>query len=699
MPMSSFLAVPSINEPAAKNARPGAVQKFRPPAVPLIAVDPYFSVWSVNDTLTVNSTKHWTGTTHMLSGLLRVDGKVYRFINSSPEECPELPQVDLMIFPTRTIYTFQTDEIEFRLGFQTPALPEDLEVFSWPLAYVQFSLSSRDGKPHEAAVYFDLSAEIAVDDRRQEVLCLRSQQAESDVIACGTVTQRILEKDGDNVRIDWGYLHLALPKSVPGRLAISCYDRARKAFARNEPFPVEDDIAFPFHFASDPKLSVMIPIDVDGATPQARYVIAAYDDLYSMEYHGRKLRPYWRRDGQHIGDLLKSAIAGYDSITQRCEQFDRTVVRDLDAAGGEEYARLASLAYRQTTAAHKLAADFDGTLLYFSKENFSNGCMGTVDVTYPSSPFFLHFNPTLLQAQLDPLMDYARSPRWKFPFAPHDLGVYPKANGQVYGGGERTEDDQMPVEECGNLIILATALTRAQGNTRFAERHWDVLSTWAGYLKERGFDPEKQLCTDDFAGHLAHNANLSIKAIVALGCYAQLCQSTGRSAEGRNVRKLAEKMVGQWLKAADDGGHYRLAFDAPGTWSVKYNLFWDKALHLRLFPEQVFKKELAQTKRKQQRYGLPLDNRKSYGKSDWTIWWASLCEKPADFRAFISPLYKWCQKTSSRVPLTDWYWTDNGRQVGFQARSVVGGFFAKLYLDRQLAEDSPARRRKPSKKV
>ena len=379
-----------------------------------------------------------------------------------------------------------------------------------------------------------------------------------------------------------------------------------------------------------------------------RYVVLAYDDHYSLEYHERRLRPYWRRQGATIGDLFREAINNHDVITSKCELFDRSVVHRLTQSGGSEYARLACLAFRQTTAAHKLTADFDGTLLYFSKENLSNGCMGTVDVTYPSSPFFLLFNPKLLQAQLDPIMSYARSPRWKFPFAPHDLGVYPKANGQVYGGGERSDNDQMPVEECGNMLILADALLQAEGSVDFVRKNWDLLSQWANYLQEKGFDPEKQLCTDDFAGRLAHNTNLSIKTILALGAYAQMCKEMGEVKSSRRYRLLAEKMVRQWMKAADSGDHYRLTFDRPKTWSLKYNLYWDRALRLNLFPQSVIKKESAYYLRKQKRYGVPLDNRQTYGKSDWTIWWASLCEKKEDFRAFLLPIYHWSDDTSSR---------------------------------------------------
>ena len=659
---------------------------LRPPAIPLIVHDPYFSIWSAADRLTDTGTTHWTGKPNSLSALVRIDGNTFSLVGAARRESrgmtpvETLTQAGVEVLPTRTIYEFAERGVRITLTFLTPALPDDLEVLSRPLTYLEWSVNSTDGKEHQVAVYFDAASDLVVNTSDEPVSASRFQVDGQPVLRMGSRRQPILEKRGDDLRIDWGYLYLAADRTDGVTEAITDRSQGRKAFLEGGRLPGSDQVVDASDIPRAPMPVVAFAIDLGrvGAQPVSRFLMIAYDDLYSVEYFERRERAWWRRNGSGPTDLMRMGRADHESLARKSKAFDDELMADLRKAGGEKYARLAALAYRQTLAAHKLVADADGTPMFFPKENFSNGCIATVDVIYPSSPFTLLFNPRLLRAQLQPVLEYSRMSRWQFPFAPHDLGTYPQANGQVYGGGERTEEDQMPVEESGNMLVLLAALAKVEGNADYAAQFWPQVTKWAEYLKDKGLDPENQLSTDDFAGHLAHNANLSVKAILGLGAYGLLAEMTGRKSVAAEYRRMAQEFAGRWLQLAGDGDHYRLAFQSPSTWSQKYNLVWDRLLGLNLFPPDLARREIAFYLTKQNRYGLPLDNRRTYTKLDWILWTATLAENPVDFEKIVAPAYQFVNDSESRVPLTDWYDTVTGKQQGFQARSVLGGLFIKM---------------------
>lgn len=659
---------------------------LRPPAVPLVAHDPYFSIWSQGDKLTDVDTTHWTGKPHRLNCIVEIEGKPYRVIGGGWPQWPVLEQKSLTVLPTRTIYTFEGAGIALALTFMTPALPEDIDILSRPVTYLTFEFRSIDGKTREVGVHLQASAELVVNEPRQRVSASTNNWDNLAVASVGSTDQPVLSKKGDDLRIDWGYLYAAVPANWGGAIPMrfGFYPRAFEFGPDGQAKPGQMEAArlsLPAD-ASEVAIAVGFNDFKVGSQPVSRWLMLAYDDEYSIQYMKKNLRPYWRRNGDDAAALLKKAAADYEALKKRCEQFDAELMADLRQAGGEKYARLGALAYRQCFAAGKFVADANGKPISFCKENHSNGCIGTSDVFYPMAPQFLLFGPSLAKSFLVPFMDYAASERWKFPFAPHDLGTYPHANGQVYGGGERSEENQMPVEESGNLLILMAAVAEMEGHAEFAGRWWPTLEQWAEYLQAKGFDPENQLCTDDFAGHLAHNVNLSAKAIMGLGSFAKLCDLRGDKAKAAEYWKLAREFAQRWVKEADDGDHFRLAFDKPGTWSQKYNLIWDRILGLNLFPAEVARKEMGFYLKMQNKYGLPLDNRRDYTKLDWITWTATLTQNRADFEALIDPVYTFLNETPDRSPMTDWYETKTAKKVGFTARPVVGGVFAQLLYEK-----------------
>jgi hypothetical protein len=669
-------------------AQQGPAVALRAPATPLVVHDPYFSIWSTGDRLTDGATTHWTGAREETNGLVRVDQKTYRFLGDADGSVPALEETSRQITPTRTIVTLQSAEIELRVTFLTPAFPDDLRIMARPITYLVWDVKSRDGNKHDVVLYLDADTAIATNSGDEPVVWSRAELKGLHLLRAGTTRQPMLEKYGDNLRIDWGYFTIAVPSADGDSETAAGNETYRDHFIATGKIPEDDDLAQPrmpqSRYPATPTLNLVLNLGSVGAEAVTRHILLGYDDVYSVEYMQQKLLPYWRKEFSTFSALLEGAERDFQPLQKRAEEYDADLLRDLTQAGGPEYAAIAALAFRQTIGAHKLVEDAGGVAFFMPKENFSNGSISTVDVLYPSSPMFLFLNPKLAEAQLEPVMRYAQSGRWKFPFAPHDLGVYPLANGQLYGGGEVSEEDQMPVEESGDMILMVAAIEHAEHNSDFAARYWPQLTKWADYLLAKGFDPENQLCTDDFAGHLAHNTNLSIKAIEALAAYAQMAEKVGEHKAAAKYETTAQSMAARWVTMARNNDHYRLAFDKAGTWSQKYNLVWDTILNIRLFPAEVADQEIAYYKAHLNRYGLPLDNRATYTKLDWTLWSATLARNPEDFKAITHPVFEFLNHTTDRVPMTDWYDTVSARQVGFQARSVVGGVYIKLLAEPEL---------------
>jgi len=568
---------------------------------------------------------------------------------------------------TQTHYVFECGNVELKLSFTAPLLMNNLELISRPVNYISYDVTAADGKDHDIQVYFEAAPNWALDKALQPSVSDTFSKDNLLFLKTGSTDQKILGKKGDDVRIDWGYFYMVSQQDNTS-YGIGDMLQLRKEFIE------EGKLAD--NSKNNQNANIAIAHTLGNVKNATGYIMLGYDDIYSIQYFGENLRPYWNRKGDKtIEQVFVEANNEYNHLQKECYEFDTQLMKTAAQAGGNEYAELCALAYRQAISAHKLVEAPNGDLLFLSKENFSNGSIGTVDITYPSAPLFLYYNPELVKGLLNHIFYYSESGKWTKPFPSHDVGTYPMANGQTYG-------DDMPVEEAGNMLTITAATAIMEGNTGYAEKHWPVLTVWADYLAKNGLDPDNQLCTDDFAGHFAHNANLSVKAIMGVASYGKLAEMSGKKEIAEKYTAKAKEMAQEWMKMADDGDHYRLTFDKPGTWSQKYNLIWDKLMALDIFPKEVRDKEIAYYLTKQNKYGLPLDNRQAYTKTDWIVWTATLSDDQAVFQEFISPVHKFMNETTDRVPMSDWVWTDNPNQRGFQARSVVGGYFIKMLEDK-----------------
>ncbi len=580
------------------------------------------------------------------------------------------------VLPTQTYYTFECGPVQLELVFTAPLLLDDLQLMSTPVNYISYQVKPLDGKAHDVQFNLEASPLWAMDFPGQAVDMLVEQDASGKLVYAkvGTVDQDILKKQGDDVRIDWGYFYLATDVNAKKHIAKGGYYPLKKMFAEKGSVSTEGLSKAEIE-GTNPVVAFSEDLGKVSTAAEGSCMIG-YDDLYAVQYFKENRMAYWKQDGKvDIMQVLSRAQKEYPQIMERCYAFDEELMNDAEKTGGKKYADLCALAYRQAIAAHKLVTDKEGNLLFFSKENFSNGSIGTVDVTYPSAPLFLIYNPDLLKGMLNPIFYYSESGQWQKPFAAHDVGTYPLANGQTYGG-------DMPVEESGNMLILTTAIVQREGHAEYAKKHWEVLTTWADYLLKEGLDPANQLCTDDFAGHLAHNANLSIKAIMGIAGYGKMAAMLGDQTTADKYTAAAKEMAAKWVDMAKEGDHFKLTFDQSGTWSQKYNLVWDQLLGFNLFPQEVIDLETTYYLTKQNKYGLPLDSRKTYTKSDWIIWTACLKQDKNVFDQLIDPLYRYANETQTRMPLSDWHETTNGDCVGFRARSVVGGYFMKMLQDK-----------------
>lgn len=608
---------------------------------------------------------------HNTTGGAYTDFGLYKNLARSNEQIMQAEQKSVSVLATSSYYTFVCGPVELDVVFTAPMLINDYDLLSMPINYISYQVRSTDKKTHDVQFYLSANPLQGVNKSSQPTVSSTVIKNGVKYLKTGTIDQPILAKKGDGICIDWGYFYMP---NVNGNVSLAAENTVKDTFLSTGELPEGENEIVCRKASQMPTLAYVH--NFGNVTTASSFTMLGYDEVQDIEYMYERYKGYWAHGGKvTIFDAFDRMKNSYSDLMAKCREFDKMIYDDGLKAGDVKYAEILSGSYRHVIAAHKLFQDKDGNLLFFSKENNSNGCVNTVDLTYPEAPLFLVYNPDLQKAMMTSIFEYSYSGRWTKPFAAHDLGTYPIANGQVYGG-------DMPLEEAGNMITLATMISKLEGNTKYVDKYWNDITTWTNYLVENGQDPANQLCTDDFAGHWAHNANLSIKAIMGVAGYAEMARIKGDAATADKYMKIAKDMAAKWESDAREDDHYRLAFDRENTWSQKYNMVWDKLWNLNIFPNNAMQREIKYYLKKQNKYGLPLDSRKDYTKNDWIMWTAAMAPNNKTFLKFVDPVYDYINETESRVPISDWYDTKTGLMTGFKARSVIGGFWMKVLADK-----------------
>jgi len=394
---------------------------------------------------------------------------------------------------------------------------------------------------------------------------------------------------------------------------------------------------------------------------------------------------YWRTRYKSFHAAIEAFLPAYSTALSNAVAIDAKISKDSLKISAD-YEAIVALSVRQAMGSWELTVGLDletgdGDVMAFMKEISSDGNVNTVDVIFPAWPIFLYLNPALGKYLLEPLFQYQASGLYPNLWSIHDMGSnYPKALGHNDG-----RDEAMPVEESGNMLIMTLGYTQRSNDKTLITKYQKLLNQWTQFLISESLIPANQLSTDDFAGTLANQTNLAIKGTIGIKAMSIIEGLLGNTAAAANYSSIAMSHAPQIVGFATGTGanglkHFELSYGNPDSWGLSYNLMADKLLGTDVFAESIFEQQSAWYPTVAQEFGVPLDTRHTYTKSDWQIWTAAIATDITTRDLFVSSVRKYIASGVNSAPFSDWYETTNAKTQGFRARPVVGGHLALLVV-------------------
>ncbi|KAJ4001761.1 hypothetical protein F5050DRAFT_1721221 [Lentinula boryana] len=665
---------------------------FNPPSIPLAVRTPYLSCWLPQGSgaaLNAVWPEFWTGSILGWAGFVKVDGVAYSFLGApavSGATFTQATQQSFSFTSTQSTFVLSAGPVDLTVNFLSPVEPTDLVKQSVPFSYMAVSAASTDGATHSVQIYSDISAEWVSGD---DSLTVNWTTTTGDILThqVQLTSPTVYGEVSDHTQ--YGSAFYSTPNTVSATYQTGQDIIVRAQFINNGVLANTQDTNFRAVSNDWPVFGLAHNLGSVGSTASAPvvYSVGHIRDP-ALEYvvvGGTQARSvYFWSEYSTPADVISEFLGDYNAALTRANTFDAKVQSDASAIS-TEYAGIVALSVRQSLGANEITISKESSgawntsdVLVFLKEISSDGNVNTVDVINPAWPIYLYTNPALGKYLLEGLFRYQETGLYPNKWSVHDLGAsYPKALGHNDGA-----DEAMPVEECGNMLMMALSYAQKSGDNSQLSAYSNLLDQWTQYLIADSLIPGDQISTDDFAGSLANQTNLAIKGIVGIKAMSVIWGILGNTAQESNYSSIAASYVTKWQTFATSttGAHLTLDYNDESSWGLSYNLFGDKLLGLNLFPASVYDEQTAWYPTVDNSFGVPLDTRHTYTKTDWQIWTSTLMTNTAARDIFIEAVYKWASSGTNNAPLGDWYDTIAGAPEGFRARPVVGGHLAHLVL-------------------
>ncbi|KAF3491576.1 glutaminase [Arthroderma uncinatum] len=782
---------------AAVSSSIAGASRLTPPVLPLIVRNPYLSTWLADARHEPWSSWpiFWAGQHMGMSLMAHVPstGNVYPLLGrphdslgeNNPKNGYNVSYAQFLgskydASSTNLTYLIQPtgkhqaeESLKITVTFLSPITPTSTLRQSIPAAYVTVHVEGN----MNVNIYMDMNGEWVTGDRgsalvwKMENIVDAKKEKALYQWQVSKKTEQLLTEYQD--RSEWGSLHFLAPQGVRYESGTSMTLRTR--FARTGVLQNMNDERFRTVMDDEPVFAYAKPFilngtddkpNVDIINDEVTFTIAHIQDPVVQFASARGLtlmKPLWKSWFPDVKSLLYFHFFDFNKAKTLVYKYSDQLARDAQLSAAEDYVDIVALSARQVLGATSFSGTAENPIL-FLKEISSNGNCQTVDVIFPSFPFFLYTNPRWLAYLLEPLIEHMLSGQYPNNYSMHDLGThFPNMTGHPDG-----KDEYMPVEECGNMLLMGLAIVNSlrfppdsKGTapwypgsleTRAAEpdaglfplrdlqtvggidkldsvwgvgpdatnlaRKWVDKSyrlwrQWTGYLVEFSLEPHNQLSTDDFAGWLALQTNLALKGIVGINAMSEMANFVGKSDDYKYFKNISDTYITKWegFGFSRDGTHAKLSYDWYGSWTTLYNMFADALLCFHLdgtehdththkldeqkpitpppgkvgfIPRRVYEKQSKWYGIVRQKYGLPLDSRHLYAKTDWEFF-AMAVSSPSVRGEILQSVAKWVNETATDRALTDLHKTEeDGGFPGpnFFARPVVGGHFAFLALEK-----------------